>query len=246
MLKAVFFGFHGVVINDEHIHPQLIEQLLLAENLRFDKEDYYQLYLGYSDRAQLADLLKQRGRFVQDDYIDRLLAQKAEGYRIWLESGVKLSPYVGLEDLLYSIRRRGYSTAIVTGAQRADVMQVLNAIGLSEAFPLVVSASDMAVTASKPAPDSYLEAIDRLNQQQPGLNLAPTNCLAIESCFTGIKAAQAAGIPVVGVAQIYPYHMMQRRATWAVDYLNEIDFEWIGRWYEAGSNTATMVEKPAV
>ncbi|MEO0350612.1 MAG: HAD family phosphatase, partial [Cyanobacteria bacterium P01_A01_bin.15] len=40
MLKAVFFGFHGVIINDEAIHPQLIAELLLAENLRFDPDEY--------------------------------------------------------------------------------------------------------------------------------------------------------------------------------------------------------------
>ncbi|MEM9265796.1 MAG: HAD family phosphatase [Cyanobacteria bacterium P01_F01_bin.13] len=246
MLKAVFFGFHGVIINDDVVHPQLIAQLLLAENLRFDPDEYKEMYLGCSDRARLAAILQTRGRFVRDEYLNALLRKKAEGYRKWLESQPKLSLYAGLDDLLYRIRTQQYEIAIVTGAQRADVDQVLKTAKLTDQFPLVVSASDMPVSASKPAPDSYLAAIDQLNLRDPGLQLTPTNCLAIESCFAGINAAKAAGIPVVGVAQIYPYHMIQRCATWAVDYLNEIDFDWIAPRYEGGSNAVTMEEKPAV
>ena len=33
-LKAVLFDFNGVIINDEPLHEQLIEQILLGENLR--------------------------------------------------------------------------------------------------------------------------------------------------------------------------------------------------------------------
>ncbi|MFG6098010.1 HAD family phosphatase [Leptothoe sp. ISB3NOV94-8A] len=246
MLKAVFWGFHGVIINDDDIHPQLIAQLLLSENLRFNLEEYQEMYLGRSDRARLTAILQTRGRFVRDDYLDGLLRKKAEGYGEWLRSQPKLALYAGVDDLLYRIRSKQYVTAIVTGAQRADVEQVLTAAKLTDQFSLVVSASDMPVAASKPAPDSYLAAIDQLNLLNPELALTPQNCLAIESCFAGVEAAKAANIPVVGVAQIYPYHMMQRCATWAVDYLNEIDFDWIAPRYERGSNAATMEEKPAV
>ncbi|MEM8610989.1 MAG: HAD family phosphatase [Cyanobacteria bacterium P01_H01_bin.105] len=246
MLKAVFFGFHGVIINDDAIHPQLITQLLLAENLRFDPDEYYEMYLGRSDRARLTSILQKRGRFVRDEYLDGLLRKKAELYGEWLRSHSKLALYAGLDDLLYRIRAQKYTTAIVTGAQRADVEQVLTLTKLSDHFALVVSASDMPTAASKPAPESYLAAIDQLNLLDPALALTPQNCLAIESCFAGIEAAKAAKIPVVGVAQIYPYHMIQRCATWAVDYLNEIDFDWIAPRYEGGSNAANMEKKPAV
>ncbi|NEQ54361.1 MAG: HAD family phosphatase [Leptolyngbya sp. SIO3F4] len=246
MLKAVFFGFHGVIINDDDVHPQLIAQLLLSENLRFDPDEYKEMYLGRSDRDRLTAILQARGRFVREEYLNQLLQKKAEGYQEWLRSQPKLALYPGLDDLLYRIRARQYTTAIVTGAQRADVENVLTIAKLDHQFSLVVSASDMPVSASKPAPTSYLAAIEQLNLNNPELALTPHNCLAIESCFAGIAAAKAAGIPVVGVAQVYPYHMIQRCGNWAVDYLNEIDFDWIAPRFEPGSNTATIKEKPAV
>lgn len=246
MLKAIFFGFHGVIINDDAVHPQLIAQLLLAENLRFEPDEYRELYLGRSDRARLTAILQARGRFVRDEYLDELLRKKSEGYGEWLRSQTKLALYPGLDDLLYRIRAKQYASAIVTGAQRTDVEQVLTTAELTEQFSLVISASDMPVSASKPSPASYLAAIDQLNILNPALALTPQNCLAIESCFAGIEAAKTAGIPVVGVAQIYPYHMIQRCGTWAVDYLNEIDFDWIAPRFEPGSNTATIKETPAM
>ena len=125
MLKAIFFGFHGVIINDDDVHPQLIAQLLLAENLRFDLDEYREMYLGQSDRARLTAILQTRGRFVRDEYLDALLRKKSEGYGEWLRSQSKLALYAGLDDLLYRIRSKQYATAIVTGAQRTDVEQVL-------------------------------------------------------------------------------------------------------------------------
>ena len=36
-LKAVLFDFNGVIINDERIHLQLIDEILIAENLQPQK-----------------------------------------------------------------------------------------------------------------------------------------------------------------------------------------------------------------
>jgi phosphoglycolate phosphatase/beta-phosphoglucomutase len=70
-----------------------------------------------------------------------------------------------------------------------------------------------------------LLAIERLNQHLPELNLKPQECLAIEDTFPGIQAAKRAGISVVGVANSYPFHMLQRQANWAVDYLKDLEID---------------------
>ncbi|HEY9297365.1 MAG TPA: HAD family phosphatase, partial [Phormidium sp.] len=49
-LKAVLFDFNGIIINDEPIHEQLIEQILIAENLRPKRGEFRQICLGRSDR----------------------------------------------------------------------------------------------------------------------------------------------------------------------------------------------------
>ena len=91
-----------------------------------------------------------------------------------------------------------------------------------------MAGDDVPADESKPAPNGYTKAIAQLNVTYPDLQLRPDECIAVEDSFAGIEAAKRAEIPVVGVAHVYPNHMLQRRATWVVDYLREIKFDWIG------------------
>jgi beta-phosphoglucomutase-like phosphatase (HAD superfamily) len=96
-----------------------------------------------------------------------------------------------------------------------------------------VAAEDSPI--SKPQPDPYLIALEQLNQAYPELNLEPGNCLAIEDTLAGIQAARSAGIPVVGVAHTYPFHMLQRRANWTVDALADLELERVQAVFEPAS-----------
>ncbi|MBD1921342.1 HAD family phosphatase [Microcoleus sp. FACHB-831] len=222
-LKAVLFDFNGVIINDEPLHRELINEILIAENLRFNPAEYQQFCLGRSDRACLRDLLANRGRVVSDSYLTQLISRKAQAYEQKLESVEKLPIYPGLDDLIFKIRAAQVKIAVVSGALRSEVELVLNRAKLAQYFSAIVGGDD--ITASKPEPDGYLLAVERLNQQYPSLNLKPAECLAIEDTLVGIQAAKRAGVKVVGVAHTYPFHMLQRWANWAVDYLYDLEIE---------------------
>ncbi len=226
-LKAALFGFNGIIINDEDIRQTLSEQVLLAENLRPNPDDYHEVCVGRSDRACLKALLTQRGRTINDDALTKLLAKESATYQTWLESQDQLPLYPGLEDLIFRCRAAQIKMGIVTGVERPQVMQVLAAAELSEHFEIVIAGDDISAEGSKPSPDGYLKAIERLNQTHEDLRLQASDCIAIEDSFAGIEAAKNAQIPVIGVAHTYPNHMLQRRANWVVDYLREIKFEWI-------------------
>ena len=230
-LKAALFSFNGIVINDEEIRQTLSEQILLAENLRPSPDDYYAVCLGKSDRACLKSLLAQRGRNVTDATLNKLLTEESATYQTWIEHQAKLPIYPGLEDLIFRCRAAQIKMAIVTGAERQQVTSVLAKAELTEHFSIVIAGDDLSAEQSKPSPASYLMAIDRLNETYGDLHLQASECIAIEDSFAGIEAAKNALIPVVGVAHTYPNHMLQRRATWVVDYLREIKLEWIGEKY---------------
>jgi HAD superfamily hydrolase (TIGR01509 family) len=225
VLKAVLFDFNGVIINDEPIHKQLIEQLLIEENLRPVPGEFQAVCLGRSDRVCLTELLKRRGRFVSETYLLQLMQRKAQAYQQHLEKINKLPTYPGLEDLIFQARAKNLKLAIVSGAMRSEIELVLQRINLTQDFSVLVAGDDIAT--SKPEPEGYLLAIERLNQLFPELQLQSTECIAIEDTLAGIQAAKTAKIPVVGVANTYPFHMMQRQANWAVDYLNQLDLEWV-------------------
>ncbi|MDJ0574786.1 MAG: HAD family phosphatase [Xenococcaceae cyanobacterium MO_234.B1] len=215
-LKAVLLDFNGVIINDESIHQELISDILIGENLRPDESEFQTLCLGRSDRACLRDILGQRGRVVSDKYLDNLIQKKTQAYQQKLENLDNLPIYPGIEEFLTQLQQQGIAIALVTGALRREVDLVLHKSGIAQYFSVIVGGDD--ITQSKPEPEGYLLAVSQLNLQ-------PSECLAIEDSYPGIEAAKKAGIPVVGIANTYPLHMLQRRANWTIDYLAELELD---------------------
>ncbi|MBW4485644.1 MAG: HAD family phosphatase [Tildeniella torsiva UHER 1998/13D] len=234
-LKAVLLDFNGVVINDEAIHGRLIDELLLEENLRPNPQDLTDCCLGRSDAACLKDLLARQGRVISEEYLEKLLNRKATRYRDVLTTLDPLPLYPGLDDLVYQIRAAQLKLAIVSGARCSEIEAVLAQVSWGKHVELVISSDDLSVGMSKPAPDGYLLAIEQLNQQFTDLVLQPADCLAIEDSFAGIEAAKRAGVPVLGVAHAYPYQMIHRRATWAIDHLYELSLDWLKPYYGSGA-----------
>lgn len=222
-LKAVLFDFNGVIINDESLHKTLIDEILLGENLRPDDQEHNEVCLGRSDRACLSAILERRGRVVTEAYLEALLNQKAQKYQERLEAEPTLPIYQGVDQFIRDLWGAGLVLGLVTGARRDNVEYVLDRIKIREAFAVVLTSDD--ITASKPDPEGYLTAVERLNQQYADLDLKPEQCLVIEDTPSGIQAAKRAQMEVVGVANTYPFHMLQRQANWTVDYLQELELE---------------------
>ncbi|MEG3979031.1 HAD family phosphatase [Microcoleus sp. herbarium8] len=222
-LKAVLFDFNGVIINDESIHENLIDRLMLDENLQLKRGEFREICLGKSDRACITELLQRRGRYLTETYLDRLLLGKAKAYQEKINSLETLPIYAGLAEFIDKIRVSGLKMAVVSGAMRSDIELVLERAGLAANFELIVAGDDL--TASKPEPDCYLLAVELLNQKYPGLNLQPIECLALEDTFAGIESAKKAGMQVAGVTHTYPFHMIQRQANWTVDYFADLELD---------------------
>lgn len=223
MLKAVLFDFRGVIWDDELIHRKLVDQIVLAENLRPQPGAYQRFCLGRSDRTCLKDLLTHRGRVVTEAYLAGLVTRKAQLYQRHLDSLEQLPLFPGVKELVSTLRSAEIKLVVVSGALRSEIKTALNRAQLFQSFPVIVAGDDPVL--SKPQPDSYLLAIERLNLKYPPLKLYPAECLAIEGTLTGIEAAKQAGIPVVGVANTYPFHMLQRQANWTVDALEDLELD---------------------
>ncbi|WYL97566.1 MAG: HAD family phosphatase [Gloeotrichia echinulata IR180] len=228
-LKAVLFDFNGVIINDERIHLQLIDEILIQENLQPQKDSERQACLGRSDRACFQELLANRGRVLSEDSLTQLLNRKAQAYVLELAKIEKLPLYPGLEDLIFQVRSQNLKLGLVSGAIGKEIELVLERAKLAEYFTVIVAGDD--ITTSKPDPTGYLLAVERLNQKYPDLDLQPQECLAIEDTPAGIAAGKRAGMQVVGVANTYPFHMLQRCCNWTVDYLSDLELERVQEIY---------------
>ncbi len=221
-LQAVLFDFNGTIIDDEAIHHQLIDELLISENLRPTGKAHRRLCLGKSDRTALLDIFREQDRSVDEKQMQKLLARKSAAYQQRLSELEEIPIYADLVDFLDNLELAGLLLGVVTGSTRAGVEMVLAKTGLTQRFKVIVTAED--VTQGKPAPHGYL-----LAAQQLGVN--PQHCLAIEDTFPGLLAAKAAGMSAIGIAHTYPFHMIQRRANWAVDCFADLEIQRIQETY---------------
>ncbi|MFJ8143347.1 HAD family hydrolase [Streptomyces sp. NPDC096013] len=83
-------------------------------------------------------------------------------------------------------------TAIASNSPRALLDAVLAHGGLDLIVPVTIAADEVA--APKPAPDLYLAAC-------AALGIDPRRALAVEDSPTGVQAARAAGMTVLGVGR---------------------------------------------
>jgi HAD superfamily hydrolase (TIGR01509 family) len=91
---------------------------------------------------------------------------------------------------------------VVSGSTRESVVNSLTTIGLLDRFNTIVASEDY--TRSKPAPDAFLLAAERLG-------VPPESCLVFEDADIGIQAATAAGMASVRVP-----NPLERRAAGTV------------------------------
>ena len=156
MLKAVIFDFNGVIINDEEIHQELINGILLRENVRPDSSEFQELCLGRSDKACLSDILSRRGRMVSDDYLDNLIEAKTFAYREKIESLEELPIYPELKDFLTHLKQHNLRIGLVTGALLSEVKFILELVQIpssdlsfSFSFSANLSRTSLMVQLSK-------------------------------------------------------------------------------------------------
>ena len=109
-----------------------------------------------------------------------------------LEHGVEAM--VGARELLYRLRERGTPIGLVSNSPLPFVQRSLEIVGFHDRFDAVISAHEVA--APKPSPEPYLEACRRLEV------VAGPEVIALEDSPTGVAAARAAGLTVIGVPSI--------------------------------------------
>jgi HAD superfamily hydrolase (TIGR01509 family) len=109
-----------------------------------------------------------------------------------LEHGVEAM--IGARELLHELGRRGMPTGLVSNSPLRFVRRSLEIVGFEDRFDAVVSAHEVA--APKPSPEPYLEACRRL-----GVEAGP-QIVALEDSPTGVAAARAAGLTVIGIPSL--------------------------------------------
>jgi HAD superfamily hydrolase (TIGR01509 family) len=181
---AVVFDNDGLLLDTEEAWTRAEVRLFGAYGARFTAVHKREL-IGTSHTiaaGKLAVMLDQPGR--GDALIDELYAFVME------EGRAGVAPRPGAVALLDLLGAAGVPLGLASNSLRAFLDLVLDGTGLADRFAVTVAGDEVA--APKPAPDLYLEACRRLG-------VAPADAVAIEDSPTGVAAARAAGLRVLGV-----------------------------------------------
>ena len=186
--EAVIFDNDGLLLDTESVWTRAEQDLFERRGIAFTPADKREL-VGTS--AAVAGAVLER-RLGEPGRAGELIEELNALVVAELEHGVEAM--IGARELLHILRGRGTPIGLVSNSPLVFVERSLQLVGFEDHFDVVLSAHEVA--APKPAPDPYLEACRRLGVE-PGPDV-----VALEDSPTGVAAARAAGLTVIGVPSI--------------------------------------------
>jgi phosphoglycolate phosphatase/beta-phosphoglucomutase len=196
MIKAIFFDFNGVIIDDESIQMRAYQEILKEHDVPLTEEWYFDA-LGMDDRTFVSYVFNRAKKPLSTELHESVLERKTQLHRTMIEDELPLFP--GVVTLLKALSRR-YELGLVSMANNVEIGYVMDRGRIGSLFTVLITADD--VNVCKPAPDCYRTGLERLNelrQRRRLLPLLPSECLAVEDSPPGIQSARAAGMHTLGV-----------------------------------------------
>jgi beta-phosphoglucomutase len=187
MIQALLLDLDGTLINNDPLHYQAWQEILLRYDLKINRDFYQQRISGKLNPDIVKDLLPQLSLRESQDFI----AEKEANYRT-LAKNIQL--LAGLEKLIDWAKKRNIKLALVTNAPRKNTRFILELLKLETTFDRVVLGEDVAI--GKPDPTPYRVALEQLE-------LAPNEAIAFEDSPSGIRSAVGAGLFTVGIASTH-------------------------------------------
>ena len=180
--RAYLFDCDGTIADSMPLHYIAWKSALGEWNCEFDETLFYQ-WGGKPPVEIVTELNRMHGLAMPAEQV------AARKENLYFELLPRLEPVAEVLEHIEAMHRQ-IPFAVVSGSTRESVVNSLTAIGLIDKFDLIVGSEDYA--RSKPAPDAFLTAAQRL-----GVN--PRHCLVFEDADIGIQAAKAAGMATAKV-----------------------------------------------
>ena len=183
MTSALLFDLDGTLVDSDAEHLVAFQRAFAPHGISIDKAEYVTKIMGASNETIGSEFLPH----LTPEAREATLAAKEAAYRDGLG---ELEAISGAAALLDFADAKGLSRAVVTNAPRANVEVVLRAIGLHDRLPIRVVGAELP--RSKPDPLPYLTGLARTGAHAE-------HSVAFEDSLSGVRAAVAAGLAVVGL-----------------------------------------------
>lgn len=183
-VTAVIFDMDGVLVLSGPAHWIAWCDVARAHGIALTREQF----LGFNGMTNQDICERLWGTRATPAFVAAIADTKERAYRAAVEADVPLAP--GCRELLATLRGHALRLAVGTSGPKENVDLILDRGGIRPFFGGVVHAG--LVQRGKPAPDIFLRAAELLG-------VPPAACVVVEDAPTGIQAALAAGMRVVGL-----------------------------------------------
>ena len=179
---ALLFDLDGTMLDTDHIHRAIFADMMRPYGLDITEQFYIDHVHGRLNVDFFAEFLPD----LEDP--EGMSNAKEAAFRERLPRPYPAMP--GVVDLVRRAEREGWGLAVVTNAMRPNAEAMLGAIGVRDAFEVMIIGEECA--QGKPHPEPYLTALEQLG-------VSADRAIAFEDSPSGILAAVASGAFTVGI-----------------------------------------------
>lgn len=190
-IKAIIFDAEGVVVDTEALWDKSQEVLLGKRGLQYDFE--------YLKPKMAGQTLLEGAQLMVDYYgLNESALDVADEREVLIHELFEneISFIDGFLPFINSLRSAGLQISIATSMKKSLMRKVEMKLRLKNIFRRHIYFIEDVGNKSKPAPDVFLLASEKM-----GIN--PSNCLVIEDAPLGIKAAKRAGMTSIGLTTTF-------------------------------------------
>lgn len=185
-IQTLIFDFDGLILDTETPEVEVWQAIFREHGRELPVDEWAKTIGGYG--VSTYDAASHLAELTGLD-----AAPLRARYRRESDAIIHASPILpGVLDLLDEGSRRGLRLAVASSSSHAWVDSHLSRLGLAARFDAVVCSDDVPPGRTKPNPDLFLLAVDRLKVQKEA-------AVVFEDSPNGVRAAKSAGIFVVAV-----------------------------------------------
>jgi HAD superfamily hydrolase (TIGR01509 family) len=177
----IIFDCDGVLVDSEVISCRAHAATLTRHGYPITEDQVFDRFLGRSMRQATLEVEAELGRSLPDDFHTQVYAEIFQAFATSLQA----TPHI-----VKTLAAITLPVCVASSGPPEKISASLNRVGLYGRFaPHIFSA--VQVKHGKPAPDLFLFAAEQMK-------VSPARCLVIEDSVSGIAAARAAGMIVLG------------------------------------------------
>ena len=210
-IKALIFDFDGLILDTETPEYQVWQTIYRENGFELPHDEWGKIIGGAGlsnfDAAEHLSLLSQ-GQLDSVSLRDRF---RSESHSLIHSQAI----LPGVMDYIHEAKRLGLKLAIASSSPHSWVDTHAKRLGIFDHFEAVICRDDVGPGRTKPNPDVYLLALDRLKIRKEA-------AIVFEDSPNGVKAANLAGVFVVAVPNSLTSTLLIDGADLKLDSLNAL------------------------